>query len=258
MTKNEQLLRAMGDIDEQFIAESVPGPKKHRAGAWLRWAAAACACMAVCAAIVLPRLGNNSRLPGWINLSKETTAKVELAEGELPENGAKNSLVYFSEEEMFAMEDIYIFRGTVTDITNLKIDFNGEQELFCVVTIRAEKVFQGDIPAGKTIRMLVCCPINPDGRAAAEDHGVIAQVKVGMEGIFMPMICDESAVWEENGATLTMLDVAQCVLGDGVRWVFLGTDRGLSYLQPAYPGAKGSATLDDIEAYVVRMLEQCQ
>ena len=252
--KNERLLRVIGDVDERFIAEAAPGTKRRRAGAWVKWAAAACACLAVCAAIVLPRLGKDTRLPGWIKLSKETTAKVELAEGELPQSGGKDLLVYYSEEEMFAMEDLYIFRGTITDLTNLRIDFNGEQEVFCVVTIRAEKVYQGDIPVGKPVRMLVTCPINPDGSPAAEDHGLIAQVKIGMEGIFMPMICDENAIWEENGATLTMSDVAQCVLGDGVRWVFLETDRGLSYLRPAYPGARGSATLDDIEEYVVRML----
>jgi hypothetical protein len=254
--KNEQLLRAMGDVDERFIAEAAPGPKRHRNGAWVKWAAAVCACLAVCAAVVLPRLERGSRLPRWIHLSKETTATVEVADGELPPYGAKNCLVYFSEEEMFAMEDMYIFHGTVTDITNLKIDFNGEQEVFCVVTIQVEKVFKGDIPVGEPIRMLVCCPINPDGRPTAEDHGVIAQVKVGMEGIFMPVICDENAIWGENGATLIMSDVAQCVLGDGVRWVFLETDRGLTYLSPAYPGARGSNTLDDIEAYVVRMLNR--
>lgn len=256
MNKNEQLLRAVGDIDERFIAEAAPGLKRHRVGAWVKWAAAACACLAVCGTIVLPRLG--SGLPRWIHLSKVTTAKVEVMEGELPPYSAKSELIYFTEEEMFARENMYVFRGTVTDITNLKIDFNGEQEAFCIVTIQAEKVFKGDIPVGEPVRMLVCCPINPDGRPTAEDHGVIAQVKVGMEGIFMPWICSEDSIYEENGATLRVLDLAPCNLADGVRWVFLETDGGLSYLQPAYPGANGSATLDDIEAYVVRMLEQCQ
>jgi len=254
VNRNEQLLRAMGDIDEQFIVEAAPGLKKRRVGAWVKWAAAACACLAVCGAIVLPRLGHG--LPKWIHLSKETTAKVEVMEGELPPYGAKNQLVFFSEQEMFAWENMYVFRGTVTDITNLKIDFNGEQEVFCVVTIQVEKVFKGDIPVGEPIRMLVCCPINPDGRPTAEDHDVIAQVKVGMEGIFMPWTYGEDSIYEENGATLRMLDLAPCNLADGVRWVFLKTDRGLSYLQPAYPGANGSATLDDIEAYVVRMLNR--
>ena len=87
-----------------------------------------------------------------------------------------------------------------------------------------------------------------------EDTGIAAQIESGMEGIFMPRAYREDAYWEQNGATLMLRDLAPCGLWDGMRWLFLETERGLTYAQSAYPGADGCATLDDIEEYVVKML----
>ena len=45
--KNERLLKLMGEIDERYIAEAVPGIRKPAKPRWIQWAAAAaCLCLA--------------------------------------------------------------------------------------------------------------------------------------------------------------------------------------------------------------------
>ncbi len=42
--KENRLLNILGQVDEEYIAEAVPGGRKKRSLAWLRWVAAAAAC----------------------------------------------------------------------------------------------------------------------------------------------------------------------------------------------------------------------
>lgn len=82
--KREQLLRAIGEINEQYIEEAAPGERKRASSSWIKWAAAACACLAVCAIIVLPHLGHGHSQkaavtpPSRIGTEMEENAKVQL------------------------------------------------------------------------------------------------------------------------------------------------------------------------------------
>ncbi len=49
------LLRAIGEADDRFIAEAAPAARKQPTVVWLRWAAAACACLAIFGAIMATR-----------------------------------------------------------------------------------------------------------------------------------------------------------------------------------------------------------
>ena len=250
-----ELLDKMELIDAAYVesADAVPKRQKRR---WIGWnVAAACLCLAIGAAVIIPRFIKTKTLPkaGEIVLSDRTTAKVSYGyEGELYIPG-KAELVYFSEEEMFAQEDIVVFRGKIEDLTNITVDFNGMTEYFCIASIEVGKVYRGDFSQGDTIRLLIDCPIGVDG-VWFEDSGIISQIEVGMEGIFMPRLYDNESFFEMNGAVLMLRDIADCGLGDGMRWVFLSSDKGLIYFDEAYPGARGSINLDDIEKYVLKML----
>ncbi len=254
--RGNDFLDKMELIDPAYVeaADTKPRNKKN---VWLKWGAmAACLCLVVGAIAMIPHFSGNQTDPqlGEIVLSNKTTAKVSYGYEEGTVTSTKGELVYLTEEEMFGHENIYVFRGKVSGLTNVTIDFNGEKEVRCIATIVIEEVYQGNIAVGEQITMLIPCAIDPAG-IVVEDTGVIAQLESGMEGIFMPWIYDKNSYIEMNGAVLMKQDLATCGLADGMRWAFLSTEQGILFEKNAYPGAKNATDLDDIEAYVIEMLK---
>lgn len=255
--RGTELLDKMELIDPAYVEAAGAEPKKKRA-VRLIWGAvaAACLCVIVGAAAMIPRFGRGQTgpLPGPIVLSEKTTAKVSYGREKGAVSSAKGDLVYLTEEEMFARENQYVFRGWVSSLTTITIDFNGYKEARCIATVAIEKVYRGDIPADtQQITMLLPCAIDMAGMTR-EDTGIIIQLRSGMEGIFMPLVYGDDSRMEYNGAVLMMRDLASCGLGDGMRWAFLAADQGVVFARNAYPGASDAVDLDDIEAYVIEML----
>ncbi len=240
----KNISEAISNISNRHIEEAA-GFRK-RAPQWTRWGVvAACLCLMIAASSL------------WITReglgTQGNKAKVTYGEHNIPSYTSKGELVYFSEEELFERENMYAFRGKVVELQNITINFDGFKEYRCVAVLDIEKVYQGEITVGEQIRMLLPCPITKDIKQ--EDTGVIAGIKVGMEGIFMPWVFDENSYIEMNGKIFDKSEVASCGLADGMRWAFLASEYGVVFEKNAYKGAVGAATLDDIEAYVIEMLQ---
>lgn len=261
--KNNKLLEKMELISPEYVTEAAEERAAVRASRrgrriWLRWgAAAACVCLlAAGAALALPGLLADSPSEPSVSVPPtSSTARITVGyDGAGMVASSSADLVELTEKEMFGDKEICIFRGTVSSLTNLTIDFNGIKEYRCVARVIISKVYRGDgLAAGDSIDMLLPCAVDLAG-AASEDTGVISRLRCGMEGIFMPRQCTERSYMEMNGATLLYSDLAQCSLGDGERWAFLDTEDGLVYAQWAYVGARGAETLEDIEEYVSSMI----
>lgn len=251
----DNVIDSLGRIDEDMIQGVEALRRKRKLSGWVRWAAmAACLCLVIAAAVLIPNKNNTPVDPqlGDIVLSERTTATVTYG---CEEWGAvKEDLVSLTEEDMFGHEKMYVFRGRVSGLTNVTIDFNGDTMARSIAIIVIDEVYQGDLEPGEQITMLIPCPID-EYNIWVEDTSVISQLGSGMEGIFMPWIYDEDSYIEMNGAVLMLRDLAACGLADGMRWAFLNTDQGLVYERWAYPGAGDATDLDDIEAYVIEMLK---
>lgn len=252
--RGNDFLDKMELISPAYVEAADTEPKRKKVS-WKKWSAvAACLCI-VLGGVILFRFSDSPTNPqlGEIVLSDKTTAEVTYGYNG-PQTFSEASLVYFSEEKMFSREDMYIFRGKVSDLANITIDFNGEKEARCIALVVIEEVYKGDLAVGDAIRMLIPCAIGLEGVSESSTK-VIRQIESGMEGIFMPWVYDEDSYMEQNGAVLMQQDIAECGLADGMRWAFLSTERGLVYDKNAYPGAKDAADLDDIEEYVIKMLK---
>jgi hypothetical protein len=276
--KEKRFLHIIGDIDERHIEEAAPKAKKRFAPAWTKWiAAAACLCLVIGAVLIVPNLRHKQPIkpseeiplssktenspPETFPVSDKTTAIVRYATDEevreaLNSGGTTDSLMCFSEEEMFSRDDMYIFRGVVTDLTNITIDFEQRKEFRCIATIDVQKIYSGDIPTDKPLKVLLPYIIYQDSPIHMNmvEAGVIDQIRVGMEGIFMPSVYDNDSIMEIRGETLLLTDLAPCGIGDSIRWAFIETGQGLLFSDFAYPGAASAKTLDDIEEYVLKML----
>ena len=159
-------------------------------------------------------------------------------------------LLELSEEELFSRWPTTIVRGTVTDITNIRLTAGDISVTRAVITVSPSKVFRGDV-AGD-LKILAGCPI--DGRFLIEDTETVSAIRTGMEGIFMVLPYGEDDRWELENASLRWKDIADYSFPDGRRYAFLSAESGLLYAEWAYPGLAGAAGLDDVDAYVTSML----
>ncbi len=255
--RGNEFLDKIDLIDPVYVqaADTKPPKKKNT---WIKWCAmAACLCLIIGVVTMLPRLRGNHGDPqvGDFLLSEKTTAKVSLGYEEGAAISSKAELVALTEDELFAYEEMYAFRGRVSGLTNVTIDFNGDKVVRCVATISIDEVYKGNLVPGDQITMLIPCGIDLAG-ILVEDTGIISRLKSGMEGIFMPWIYNQNSYIEINGAVLMTKDLAACGLADGMRWAFLLTDQGICFERTSYSGAYEATTIDDIETYVVDMLKQ--
>ncbi len=246
-----KIVDAMQYLDDDLISGAEEYQPKKKRNTWLRWGAvAACLCLITAAAF---RFRNISDADITEPSKPRSTATVIYGDEGVTSMSSQYSLIHYTEEEMFTMDNRYIFRGTVLELTNITIDFNGRKEYRCIALMEVAKVYKGDMEVGSQIKMLLPCPILTDYRM--EDTGVISHLREGMEGIFMPIHYEEDSYMEVNEKIMYHTELAPYGLGDGIRWAFFETERGLVFARFAYTSAAGANSLDDVEAYVYRMLK---
>ena len=201
-------------------------------------------------------INNNS--DGTIAL-KESTGKVKVSFVEvedlldnIPGGNASGNLIYLTEEEIVNNYNSSIFSGTVEDIKNISIDFgDGITEYRAIATVSIEKMIKGVEKVGDKVEILLPASIALDGseKIAIEDTYIIAKIKVGMKGIFMPIIYTEEHYWEENDSKLFLKDIAKYGLMDGMRFAILESKSG-EIFNSAFSGINSNNTLEEVEEYI--------
>ena len=261
MNGNE-LLDKLALADPAFIeeAEAKAEAKPKRKHTWLKWGAAAAACIAAAigAVAIIPRIGSHQQSTQLapIKLSEKSTVTVEYGYCE-PAQGKDTELAPYTEREMFSKSNTVIFMGRVSGLADVKIDYNGEKDCRCIASFYVEKIYRKpygcSIEEGGGIDVLLPCGIEM-GMPVPEGARTIEYIDEARLGIFIVKKLEDGACEERNGAVLMLKDLAPYVIEDGVRWAFLATDKALVFDRESYPGAKDAKNLDDIEKYVLKML----
>ena len=256
MTKTEAF-RLIGGIDEKYVeAAEVCAPRKlKRKRASLRMIASAAACLVLAAGI----LAGGMRLakgPNEITLSGSSAGVTARYIDKAPGISSETSLVWLDEDEIFTRWNTAIFRGTVTEVQNIEVDFNGAKRYQAIAKVRVSRAIRG--PFGEDDVVPVLLPSTVGDGSRAEDCDVIESIRVGIEGIFMPIVYDdENNFFEMNGVTLDQRDLAPCGLADGMRWTFFETPHHLIYASTAYPtlAARAAKTLDEVEEFILEKMK---
>ena len=234
----------MGDVDDRFIEESmVVEVKKRRRWRWFGGIIAA-------AAVTLLAVtwdGFKELIPLSDSSSNMSVAYID--EGDIDVGMSSANLIEMSEDELFSKWNPAVVRGVVKQIDHIELDFDGQAEYQSIVTIGVTDVYRGDIEPGSTIQVLTVAGVGSE--VLQSDADVISELRLGMEGIFMPRRHDASHVWSQNGATLQVMDVTDYGFPDGERYMFLETDKGIVFSRDAYPSLRGAETLDDVEAFMM-------
>ncbi len=242
---------AMGELDGRYIEEAIRFRKSAGKRVWVRLAAcAACLALVIGAGLFAAGRGR-SELP----LSDDSMGVSVRYTDRAPAEYSSGSLIYLTEEELFTYFDTAIFLGTVREIRNIELDFNGDTAYRAIAEIEVERVYRGPCADGETVSVLLPCPI--DSGLWVEDTETVSAMREGMSGIFMPVIYDnENSRWEQNGAVLIKKDIVDYGFADGVRYAFLETESGLVFDRGAYESIADAQTLDEIEEYILEMVSQ--
>lgn len=258
----EMLFEAMGELDLRYVGEAVSFRRKGARPVWLRLAACA-ACLAIVVSGVFfarqrqaaenwRELLDSFRPDDGVLLTTSTGVELRYID-DAPSTGSSYCLVYFTEEELFTHFDTAIFSGTVREIRNIVLDFNGDLAYRAIAEIEVEKVYRGPSEEGETVSVMLPCPINAD--VWVEDTGVVSRMREGMSGIFMPVIYnEENSRWEQNGAVLIQKELVDYGFADGVRYAFLETEQGLVFDRGSYESIADARTMDEIEEYILNMI----
>ncbi len=237
---------ALGYVDARYIEEAAELKISKSRKIITKYGAIA-ACLCIIAALAVPFAADR------LSFYYGDRARIIYGDEGIPDVQSKDLLRYLTEDELFEDERLYAFRGRVEKLENLTLDFGISKVYRCVATIKIEKVIKGDIEEGSKIKMLIPCPIGVD--IWVEDTRFISLIREDMEGIFMPRAYDEDSRMEMDGKSVYFKEIASCGLGDGERWAFLDID-GRIVFSASYVGAAGAGSLDEIEEYVIKMLEK--
>ena len=241
---------AMSEISDKYVDEAIQYKRDNKKRGWSIWAAA-CLVLVLAAAVFVA-----NRTPDQIKLS-DKSSNVTVRYADAPATKYKlwveNLLVYRTEEELFT-DDTAIFKGKILKLSNIEISFRGHKEYRAIAKIKVEKVYRGPCYAGDTVSVLLPCQIGDD--VWVEDTEIVSAMQKGMTGIFMPVIYDDDSVIKQGGAVLALKDIADFGFECGVRCAFLETDKGLLFARGDYTGASGARTLDEIEEYILDMLDR--
>ena len=243
---------AMGDVDDRYIVEAVSYKRKAAKSRIIRRAVIA----AGIAAVFLIGVSIINMQRNTIPLSDRShNVTARYTSNPFTFFGHSGSLHGLTEEELFTNFDTAIFKGTIKEIRNIVVSFNGEKEYLAIAEIEVEKVYRGTCSEGDTVSVLIPCPVSTI--IYATDSTTLSAMKAGMTGIFMPMLYDdETAMRWENGASLDKRDIADYGFADGERYAFLESDSGLVFNRGAYASIADAATLDEVEEYIEKMLER--
>ena len=243
---------AMGDVDDRYIVEAVSYKRKVAKSRIIRRAVIAAGIAAVFLMVV--SIINMQR--NKIQLSdKSYNVTARYTSNPFIFFGHSGSLHGLTEEELFTKFDTVIFKGTIKEIKNIVVCFNGEKAYRAIAQIEVGKVYRGTCSEGDTVSVLIPCPVSTI--MYATDSTTVSAMKVGMTGIFMLMVYDdETALWMENGASLDKRDIADYGFADGERYAFLESDSGLVFNRGAYASIADATTLDEVEEYIEKMLER--
>ena len=167
-------------------------------------------------------------------------------------------LPYYTETELFERAD-FVYSGTLKEIKQIKIDFDGIVVYNSLITIDVDKVYKGECPSKITV-------IAPPIRAFYDDpdSNLLYSIKKGDYGIFLSEQISEGKQMSENGCAFEISDICDATFIDGSRFGFIKRKNNTAECcDTLFPHNNSSDnvftslrdyTWDDVVTYVEQML----
>lgn len=168
---------------------------------------------------------------------------------ELPAGNPGAITMNYSEDDVFQLVGDDVFRGTVKSIRNIRLSYLDVTEYRAIVTVTIDKVLRGDKKVGEDVKMMLPGPVE-NGKVIGVDFHVTPAMKVGDEGIFLPIRHDDQSYWEDNATKVYFSEIAEYSILDTQKFSFFDNDGELMFAKDAFPAIQSAKTLDEVEAYI--------
>ncbi len=172
------------------------------------------------------------------------------------ESSVEHSLVWMEPEEIIA-QDTDIFMGTVTQ-KEVRQVANGAT-LHTILTVEVENSIKGDTEVGE--KYTIFLPVGQNGEVVWDTSisGDLLKLDVGSRAIFIPRkassFLDASTGEVASGTLAALLSNVDYYISEGIRYLILETEDGLSFEQNVYQIEGGtSATLEEAAKYFETLL----
>lgn len=163
--------------------------------------------------------------------------------------------VWLSATEIFALGND-IFMGTVIekDVYHVK---GGMDTYFTVVTVEVEDSIRGEMSDGGNCRIYLPCAKLPEITVTNSLIGDLDKLEVGSRAIFMPTKATAETSLGRGDHILCYADFADYLFGEGMRFMFLETEDGVSYAKDVFeiPGGEPDS-LEGVAKYIRDMLKK--
>lgn len=245
----KDLFEKITNIDDKIISKTLTATKKSKS-IYIKSVSIA-ACFILVFVAVYSFVPKDEILFELENLVVKTTEFSQISK----DTSSSGLLPLYTEDEIFSTYDTAIFKGEIINIQNIEVDFAYDILYYSIATIIVKDVYRGNLQNNDEVEILIPTAIDVDG-SWVNEHQTITNARVGMTGIFMPIVYDDkTAVTQRSGILFDKRDIADYGLFDGEHFTFLETEKGLVYAEWAFESISDPQTLDDIEEYILIMIE---
>lgn len=191
--------------------------------------------------------------PGTVTEEPETGT---MHQGIMESIQTSSCVSWLSAEEIFAKGND-IFMGIVTDMQIYHVSGKMDK-YFTVATVEVKDSIRGERAVGDSCRIyLPLAEVN--GMVSTNSLvGDLMKLEIGSSAIFMPMTAtaDTGLGKQDVGEWLCYADFADYYFSEGMRYLFLATEDGVSYEEDVYEIPGEEITLVEVAEYIRKMLAE--
>ena len=150
-----------------------------------------------------------------------------------------------------------IFMGTVTRKQIYRVT-EGLNSYFTVLTVEIEDSIRGDLTKGLEYTIYLPVAADDDRIYYNSMSGDLLKLEVGSRAIFMPITATaEKGEAGREKVWLSYADFADYFYEEGMRYLFLETETGVSYAEEVYEiSGESTVTLEDVAEYIRNVISE--
>lgn len=175
--------------------------------------------------------------------------------------GSKNSnvssiadLVYLTEHEIFEEWVTDSFYGEVKTIENIEITVGDSIDYRAIITFELLDPIKTTEETNKEVTILLPNQIGTTINHSESDYS--SRLTVGTKAIILAKRYDESSIYQVNGSTLYLMELATFGLADGMRFCMLeDVDGTFRYTPDVFTSLTNGSNYQEIKNYIIKMME---
>ena len=214
----DEITKALASIDDNLIEECAEMHLRYTALRQARqrvfsFTFTACICIMLAVALLLP----GALYPVIALSNAQGNVNARYVPGFAVKSFDTNNLYpYKTEQELFAEADL-IFSGTVTEIRQVKMDFDGVVHYYSLITIEVNECFKGT-HSGNIV-------IKSEGFGqydrTSTDKALLYELKAEQRGVFLVQTVEQGEMVTINGCSSDASQMYDARFSDGTRFGFL-------------------------------------